>query len=389
MKEKIGLVIAHGNTNYGAMLQGYATQQVIEDMGYETEIIEYKARKYRRGLKFFWGLIPFFWNKYKESREKKKLSVSDDMDAFHLQNKKERKLRMAEFEKSRLNNIKQYHGYEALKDASKSCKAVLIGSDQMWLPGVSFGNFQSLRFVDKGVHRVSYATSLGVSEYPSYCYGSARDMWKRFDSLSVREEQGKKIVQSVCHGLPVKVVCDPTYLLTKEQWELKIPSKKMTDEKYVLCYFLGNSEKQMQMAAEYAKTKGLKCYSILSDESMNSIDATFADKTIVGASVEDFVNWIRGAECVITDSFHGLAFSVINEKQLYIFYRQRLDAKASRNSRIDNILKMWQIENRFVPTDATSITESKAIDYGNVNKMVADKRRESMEFLSEALNFRK
>lgn len=386
MKDKIGLVTAHSVTNYGALLQSFAMQQVIESMGFNTEIIDYNANRFRRGIKFFWGLFPFFWNNYKESREKKrKQNVA--LDTIHQENKVGRKQRKREFEESRLKNINVYHGIDALTDASKSCKAVLIGSDQMWLPGVSFGNYQSLRFAAEGVRRISYATSLGVSEYPTYCNQSAADMWKGIDFLSVREEQGRNIIQNICPGLNVEVVCDPTYLLTKAQWEEKILKKKMSDERYVLCYFLGNSEQQMAMAAEYAKTKGVKCYTILSDESQNSIDTTFADKVITSASVEDFINWIRGAECVITDSFHGLAFSVINERDFFIFYRKRTDALAHRNARIDNILNMWGLEDRLVLSDSEKIPESSQIDYDKVTARVNAKRAQSLDFLTKALTF--
>lgn len=384
---KIGLVLAHNVTNYGALLQAYATQQMVEKMGFETEIIDYKAYKFRRGVKFYWGLIPFFWNRIKDGRRQKRQNLPNESDEIHQFNKKERRKRKQEFEETRLKNICVYQGYEALREASKSCKAVLIGSDQCWLPGVSFGNYQSLRFAEKEVRKISYATSLGVSEYPRYCFGSARNMWEDIDFLSVREEQGKRIIQTVCPGLSVKVVCDPTYLITKKDWEEKIPVKEMSDEKYILCYFLGNSEKQMEMAAEYAKRKGFKCYTILSDESENNIDTTFADKVITGAPVEDFINYIRGAECVITDSFHGLAFSVINEKQFYVFYRKRDETKQNRNSRIDNILKMWDIEVRLVFNDQETISDLPNIDYSHVGKLVNDKRVESINFLSKALTF--
>lgn len=387
MKGKIGLVTAHTSTNYGALLQSYATQQTIEDLGFETEIIDYQATRFRRGIKFYWGLLPFFFNSLKESYKRKKQNKIKILDEIHIRNKEERKKVRQDFEHSMLKNIKKYYGYTALKKSSKYCKAVLIGSDQMWPPGTSFGSYLSLRFVQSGVRRISYATSLGVSRYPKYCYKSASDMWKKIDFLSVREEQGRDIILNICPDLSVKVVCDPTYLLSRKKWEEKIPCKIMSNEKYILCYFLGNSDKQKDMAARYANKKGLKCYTILSDESESPSDTTFADRIIIGASVNDFVNWIRGAECVITDSFHGLAFSVINEKQFFIFYRRRDDVKAHRNSRIDNILKMWQLENRFVPNEASDIQDIEPIDYNNVTQLVENKRVYSLEYLKNALTF--
>lgn len=383
MKRKIGLVLAHHNTNYGALLQSYATQQVVEDMGFETEIIDYKAFRYRRGIKFDWGLIPYFWESYKASRRKKSIT-SPITDDIYRNNKSERIKRWHEFEDEYLHNIVKYHGYPALTKRAAELDAILIGSDQMWLPGVSFGYYQSLQFA-KNTRRISYATSLGVSEYPSYCFNSSRKMFKSIDFLSVREEQGKNIIQNICKGIPVEVVCDPTYLLSKEKWQERIPVTKMSDDRYVLCYLLGNAKQQLQTAKEFAEKNGLKLFSILSDESVIDGGTTVPDKIITGASVEDFINYIRGAELIFTDSFHGLAFSVINEKQFFIFYRKREDSTTHRNSRIDNILNMWQLQDRLITSESMTTTES--IDYEKVTGLVKAKREESMKFLNKALTF--
>lgn len=385
MENKIGLVLAYKGTNYGALLQAYATQQIIESFGFSTEIINYKPTRFNRSLKFDWGLIPFLIQLFKNKCNKKRNKIK--LDLLHIQNVSERKLRGNEFRKNMLHNIHTYEGYTNLQKAARNFRAVLIGSDQQWLPGVSFGNHLSLRFVPQNIRKISYATSLGVSFYPKYCYHSASQMWKSFDFLSVREEEGKNIIQNICGEIPVQVVADPTYLLTKEEWEKHIPLKNMSQEKYVLCYFLGNSDKQKQLAANFAREKQLKCYSIISDESYSNIDLSFCHKTIIGASPMDFINWIRGAEYVITDSFHGLAFSVINQKQFYIFYRKREDAKLSRNSRIDNILRMWELENRFIDTSENSINDTSNIDYNNVSKLVNKKRLYSLEYLKKSLTF--
>lgn len=384
MKRKIGLVIAHHNTNYGALLQGYATQQVLESMGFETEIVDYRSFRFRRGIKFDFGLIPYVWSLFQASR--KRNSVKPNLDEMHQNNKQERIKRWHEFESTMLHNIKCYHGYPSLRKRATELDAILIGSDQLWLPGVCFGSYLSLRFAE-GTRRISYATSLGVSEYPQYSYHSARTMFDSIDYLSVREEQGKKIIQTISPNLPVEVVCDPTYLLSKQEWEERIAIQKMSNEPYILCYFLGNSATQLRMAKEYSHKQGMKLYSILSDESVVDGDTTIPDKVITGASVEEFVNFIRGAKHVITDSFHGLAFSVINEKQFSIFYRKRADVKVHRNSRIDNILEMWQLKHRLIKPDAVSISPECDIDYGKVTSLIVAKRAESMDFLKKALLF--
>ena len=246
------------------------------------------------------------------------------------------------------------------------------------------GNYTTLRFVPENMNKISYATSLGVSKYPYYCRSSAAQFWKRMNHISVREEQGKKIIQDICN-VPVEVVVDPTYLLTKEKWEELLPKKQVIDGKYILCYFLGNTLEHKKLAREYADKSGVKLVSILSTESVSSIDISYADEVITGKGPEDFINLVRGAECIMTDSFHGLAFSVINNKQFYVFYRTKIGSKNSRNSRIDNILKMWGLESRLVLNEATiDDFDKNLINYEIVNKKIDQKRQFSMDYLINA-----
>lgn len=385
--KKIGLVLAYKSSNYGAQLQAYATQMMIDSLGLDTEIVEYPLNGKLENAQFSWGLlyevVRLIRSKKRQSRER----TSDD--PVFTKEKKLRKNISNDFISRRLHDVKHIEGYNNLVNAGKCYDAVLIGSDQKWLPGFSFWKPSTFAFVSDKVRRISYATSLGVSEYPKYCWPTARKAWRSMNYLSVREEQGAEIIRQVCgNDINVEVVADPTYLLSKEKWEEVVPIEKKTDEKYVLCYFLGNSVKSKEIARQFADAKGLKLYSILSVESISPIDQTFADTLITGAAPEDFINWIRGAEYVITDSFHGLTFSVINEKQFYVFYRKR-DGVQSRNSRIDNILKKWDVENRLVSTDTevNSLLNIADIDYQNVSRLVETEREHSLCFLKKALTF--
>jgi len=381
---KVGLVLAFQGVNYGMLLQAYATQQVIEAFGYETEIIEYARTDYKHIR--FTPYLPFF--ALNEFARKKKLKQRETavLDEIHQQNVDARKKVSRAFIEERLHNRRKLRGIVALEEhARQAYNGVLVGSDQIWPPDAAFGNLTTLRFAPDDMNKISYATSLGVSEYPFWCKSSARQFWKRINHLSVREEQGKKIINGIC-DVPVKVVADPTYLLTKEQWQEHIPVQSLVEGKYVLCYFLGATQEHKQLARAYADKHGLKLVTILSTESVSPIDTSYADEVITGFGPEQFINLIRGAETVMTDSFHGLAFSVINNKQFYVFYRTLVGSKGSRNSRIDNILKMWDLEDRRMSNDVTVADfVEKPIDYDKVNALVAAKRADSLAFLKTAL----
>lgn len=381
----IGLLLAQG-TNYGALLQSYATQVVVRKMGYETAIINYNASRrdlFRTEIEVFIHILKSHIGNGGNRKNMQKL------DELHKRNKEERISAQKKFLHERFINRMMFHDYKSLITFGKSLSAVLVGSDQSWLPGSLFGVVRSFRFVPDSVRRISYATSLGVSEYPRYCWRNARKVWKSIDFLSVREEQGKKIIQQVCGKIPVSVVCDPTYLLTQSEWLDLIPFQKLEEDKYVLCYFLGTDTKLFKMARDFANSKGLKLLSILTCEVVSEGDATFPDRLITGAGPEDFVNFIRGAEYVLTDSFHGTAFSVINEKQFFLFYPKRDYLKQSRNSRLDNIVRMWGLEDRLIVNKDTNWPPRDVlpIDYNIVKKRVSDKRLESLEFLTKALTF--
>lgn len=381
---KVGLCLAFTGENYGMLLQAYATQYVVETMGYETEIINYISGK-KKNIKFYPGLLVFGWqilcNKVKNRRKK----IADNIDSRYAENEQSRKRRADEFRNGYLHHIIDVHGIDELNEIGKQYHAVIVGSDQQWLPNVAFSNFRTLRFVPDSVIKISYATSFGVEKYPYYCRQAARDFLKRIDYLSVREKQGEKIIESICKE-KAKVVLDPTYLISCEEWETLIPSKRYIQDKYILGYFLGNNEESKQRAKEFASKKNLKLVSILSNESRSTIDFKYADEIVSDASPEKFINLIRGAEYVLTDSFHGVAFSIINKTQFFVFYRDISENKNSRNSRIDNILSTWKLEDRLATgMDLSYLLKTANIDYSLIDKTLTKKRDISIKFLTQAL----
>ena len=382
---RIGLVLAYKGVNYGMLLQAFATQEVIHMLGYDTEIIDYKRTDFKHIRKtpyLLWHLIEEFGRKRKlKTRNANQLQY----DEIHKKNLSERKAVSNVFIKEKLQNQKKISGIIDLENYAKGLNGVLVGSDQLWAPDAVFGNFATLRFVPDYINKISYATSLGVAEYPFYCKSSAANFLKRINHISVREEQGKKIIEGLCDS-SVQVVLDPTYLLTKEEWNRLIPEERIIDGKYVLCYFLGGTEKHKQLARDYADKHGLKLIAILSTESVSGIDTSYADLVITGYGPEKFLNLIRGAACVMTDSFHGLAFSIINNKQFYVFYRTKVGSKNSRNSRIDNILDTWNLQSRLIlDDDSIDNLDNNPINYNRVNKILEIKRADSLEFLKTAL----
>lgn len=389
MKTKVGLVMAFKGSNYGAQLQAYATQYVIESLGFETSIIDFQRKRFSfSSILFGAGIINYIVFSRIEHIKRRQTRDNITNESFK-ENKAIRKKQLESFIERKLHNITRYSSYRALKKDSISFEIVLIGSDQKWLPGACYDKINTLNFASSTCKKISYATSLGVSEYPSYCKKMSEKMWKSIDFLSVREITGANIVKSICGDINVTVVVDPTYLISKEEWEELIPFENKEETSYVLCYFLGNDEESKVCARNFCDVMGLKLVSIMSDESFSPIDLSYPDKLITGASPEEFINLIRGSTYIFTDSFHGIAFSIINNKQFFAFYRKRVDAKLSRNSRIDDILSLWKIPNQLILDKkivwTPELVRENHIDYKKVNKILASERERSLNFLKIAL----
>ena len=387
----IGLVLSCTGSSYGMNLQAYATQYIIEKLGYETEIIKFKSGSSLKGLRPDFGLLVFLPRFVFGRFFTKKADNSVLCDDIHINNDQSRVEVAKQFRTKRLHNFTKELTFDELQLYCKKYDAVLIGSDQGWLPGFAFGRRNSLRFVPEGIPRLSYATSLGVSSYPWYCRRSSRLVWKEFSHISVREEEGRSIITQICgDDFPVEVVVDPTYLITTKEWDVLIPFEKQEEDEYVLSFILGNDVEQQKSVRRFANSKRLKLVSILSNESTSPIDLIYPDRVIVGAPPEQFINLIRGAKYVFTDSFHGIAFSIINRKQLFVFYRRRLGEgkKDSRNSRIDNILRLWGISEQLIADPSIidwSAETFKVIDFDQVHRIIERERVRSLDYLRKAL----
>ncbi len=377
----IGLCLAFKGANYGALLQSFATQYQLDKRGIYSEVLDYtrgKTNKYIFSPEAFLFLsVKKMWMFFDA-----KFAKQPVLDELHRRNKAERAEIAKDFCRRRLHNIVKLNGYDELTAHAATYKAVMVGSDQLWPPDVSFSNYLSLMFAPAGVRRISYATSTGVAKYPWFVYRQARVFLNKIDFLSVREQAGYEIIKKIT-GRDAKVVCDPTYLIPKAEWEELIEKKEVVESGYVFSFFLGCNEKMKRLARQYADAHGLRVVCILSNEVVED-DSFYADEILTGKTPEAFINLIRHAECVFTDSFHAFTFSIINEKEVYVSYRVKKGVRP-RNQRIDNIVRKFGVENRLVKDPEHYVFDDKPIDYARVTAAVDAFRAESAAFLDSAV----
>lgn len=382
--KKIGLCVCYDTYNFGSQLQVLATIKKIEELGYNTEIIVYKKQI---SIKFLIQTLPRLFNPYflkgKLNGLLKKIKLlrhSNIKKQIMIRNKK-----FSEFAKNNFINMSiPYVGWkELVVKANKNYDIFLCGSDQLWLPSNLGSHFYTLEFVNKCKKKISYATSFGVSNIPWYQKKNTKQYLEAINFVSIREEAGKKIIEQISNKI-AKVVCDPTLLFSKEEWQKVIEEEKLMNEKYIFCYFLGNNNEHRKVAEELSDKTNLKIITIPYLDDFNEAEIEFGDEKLFNVNAKDFINLIRNAEYVLTDSFHGSIFSIINHKKFVVFDRFSNKSKNSRNSRIDNLCNLFELNSRRYKENIYTTIEAE-IDYTKVDKLVQNFREESIKWLIEAL----
>ena len=397
MKRKVGaVIIMHpGQCNYGSSLQGYATAKKVADFGYEYEIIRYnKVRDVKSFLKNFVGLMRSgAFRQWKYLRKKKKDFIQYPEFA---RTRKIREEAVNIFKARYLDSVSHYYnGYKALQEGSKNYSVVFVGSDQVWGPLSLYSKFYNLYFVDNSIPKFSYASSFGVSSIFPWQRKGVAGFLKRLDLIGVREQRGKQIVKELT-GKDAKVVCDPTFLLTTDEWiEALMENEKerglerngepyKIDTPCILAYVLGERKDVREEIKKLREQSGLKIVNLPHVDNYHAMDDNLGDINLYDVDPFDFIRLIRDAEYVVTDSFHGSVFSIQMHKKFLTFYRKPSSEKGNTNSRIDSLFNILGLSERLYKGDVFNQIK-KNIDYGYVDRQVEELRIDSLAFFKQAL----
>ena len=381
----IGVCIKYFHENYGGMLQAYATTKLLEEYGIEYELIRYKKKK---NIKFIIKALPRMFNSIllndKYESYQKKMSFKK-----HPEFKKLDEIRMKAFDKFRTEKFSNklseiYEGYDNLKKASKKYSAVLTGSDQLWSPAGLPTNFYNLMFVPNNIRKISYASSFGVKYIPWYQKRRTINFLNRIDYISMRENAGKEILKELTNR-DVPVVLDPVFMFDEKGWEKLVPKEKIYNEKYIFAYFLGKNQEYRKAVNDLAKENDLKIVTLRHLDQFVEEDEKFGDYAPYDVAPDKFLNILRGAEYVCTDSFHGAVFSIIHKKQFIVFNRYSNNSKHSKNSRIDSLCQNMGIKNCRYDGNINKLLNNK-IDYSSVEKNYIELKKESMDYLNKAFD---
>lgn len=386
MSGKIGIVSCYFKHNYGSMLQAYATQKVLDNMGLENETFEITSNiDFKKGKAQYYKSQIFNFKFIKSKFGMIKLKIDKKVHKKLGKNISIRDKKYKEFQKEFRLTSPQLT-YEDLKESAKRYSSIIVGSDQLWLPVNVVADYYTLNWVPDNINKISYATSFGISEIPEKYKEKYTEFLKRINYISVREDKGCKIVKDLT-GRDAKLVCDPTMLLSKEEWAQVQNEEPIIKENYILCYFLGKNIEHRKFAERLKEKTGCKIVSLNHADEYVKYSDKFADITPYDIGPKEFLNLIRNAKYVCTDSFHGTVFSLINNIEFFTFERYKnKNSKVSTNSRIYSLLGLMNLENRLLKGNENieEILKDK-INFDAVNQKLKSFREESKEFLQEAL----
>lgn len=375
----IGVCLKYMMRNYGSQLQARATIKVLEDMGLKYEILQYN----KKGIIFKLKALPRIFNPVFVND--KLLSLQKKRNLREVPQVKIRnRLFDAYCEKHFVEHTVCVDYFSELQKKAEKYDAVITCSDQLWSPAGLGTNFYNLMFVPQNVRKISFASSFGVSKIPSYQIRRTKEYLNRIEFISVRENQGQKIVKNLI-GRDVPVLMDPVFVYTKQEWEKLVPLDNIYDFPYILTYFLGDNIQFRKRVEDFAKQKGLKIVAIKFSNSYLEYDKCFGDIAPFDIDPDKFLNLIRGASYICTDSFHGCAFSIICEKPVAIFNRYADGSSSSKNSRIDSLCENLDLK-QIRANEKTNLSDlfSKQINYLSVKQHLQVYIQKSKSYLNKA-----
>lgn len=356
---KIGIITYHNGSNYGAVLQSFALQYVLSTLSYKTYIINYQntfitkgLNKIRNGMSLL-GLYYLWYDIVNYRQNQRKIA------------------RFRHFFKD-YYNLTPLNSANELKNSPMFFDLGICGSDQIWNPLLNHG-FDDIYFLRFGSFKskMSYGSSLGAYKFDNDVYNNQLKVFlSDFSRISVREnpDKLKKLLNK-----EVKHVCDPTLLINADTWakSLRISHK---NEKYLLVYALADFESIVDIARSIAIRRGMKTICI-GKQMRNHRDVEY----VLDAGPIEFVDLFYNASYVVTNSFHGTAFSVNFKKQFISITHSKSPERAYT---LLKLLGLWkqQVKIEDATADVPDISDA---DYAIATEKLEKFREESLMFLTD------
>lgn len=359
---KIGILTFHCAHNYGAVLQCYALQQYLINCNHEVYIIDYK-QKYLIGAYKPLKLVYWFSRTIKKTIRKWLTEPFKIRDRFF-------------FYKMFNSFIKNYLNLYpcSIHDKFEEFDYIICGSDQIWNPKLLGGKTDPMYLGGNATCRIiSYAASLGLSSLSNDEMSFLEKKLSHFYAIGVREKSLCDLLQPLV-SIPIHVNIDPTLLLQAKDYEPIIASPSF-NKPYLLIYQVDICNEVYIIARKIAKQLNLEIIEI----DRNLVKRQNAVVRVT-PSVESFLGYIKNAQCVITTSFHGTAFSLIFNRPFYVLKQQN-----DRDLRVSSLLSFLELNDRFIDQQSLNDISFKPIEYEAINTKIAQLSLNSKIYLKETL----
>lgn len=351
--KKVGIITFQNTLNFGAMLQCYALKEIILHLNYKTEVINHYNKKIADSYSMYsahiwkrtiWGILKSL--------------------AYHTLLNIRKIITYKRFKSFMMTNLPV-----STNDSPSKYDIIVFGSDQIWKATIT-GNdkyYWGENFPNN-IKKITYAASAGKID--KIFYENINFLYN-FNAISVREYHLNKILNNL--NIPSQTVLDPTLLLTKEEWNNKFSLKKKT-KKYILVYAMQNLQKTRQIAQQLSIQTAIKVEIIYPHVTISNILKKYSSCGPI-----QFLRLLYNAEYIITDSFHGTAFSVNFHKNFYTVCQG-----IGFDNRAESLLTQLGLQSRLITPDC-DIFNTDPVDYSKADILLNSLKNESINFLKSNL----
>ena len=361
---KISVITLQAIRNYGSALQTYATESILRGMGHDVETVNYIREAAR--IDSVRSICACHQSGY--ATKLKQILL--------LPTTRRQKLVFDAFNQKYLHLTKQVYTYDEDFNAQPiEADVYCTGSDQVWntdwhgeIPKPFF-----LSYAPKEKKKIAFSASFGKETLAEWEKPGIKELLSRYDAISVREESAVQILEDL--QLQGTWVLDPTLVAGRGTWETLAAPRQIAED-YVLVYQLGRDKAFNRYAKAYAKKHGLKLVRIC----MRLDHAFRPGKSVVIPTPEVVLSLFRHASCVITDSFHATAFSLLFQRQFICIYPRQF------STRLESVLRLTGLQERHLTDYNDMDMGQRPIDYTRVDALLQAARERSLSFLQEALS---
>lgn len=363
---KVGILTFPNSTSYGATLQMYALWRTVNELGHQVEIINY-YNKYMKAGKHVTKTIG--------KRSLHDIARHSATAILHpyFENK------FHDFERRNVALYPKRHivDKEQLSLADERYDAIICGSDQVWNPDITGKDISYfLDFCSETTRRISYAPSFGIETLPNDFYVLAQEQIKKFDYLSIREKSGLELIRQMTEK-ECPIVLDPTFFLSANEWEALESEHPLGKGDYILYYTVKTSKTLMEYCQILSENTGIKIVVVGGNFINDLIKKDKMTEYAVDISPSEWLYLIHHAKYVVTNSFHGTAFSINYRKNFFL----ELSSKA--NSRLEYIVSSLGLENRIIKSKADIVVSN--IDYTDSERRLPNLIGSALDYLKNAL----